>query len=425
MEDSPVRSGLESKPDQSAAAKQTLDGVLVHELTKSDSEINRQPQSPLFSILPKEIRDYIWAYTLTAYEDPKWLYPKHLRCNRPGQGGALRIAKELLCTCKVVYLETYNLPILLNPISVHVGDHKDLPPGQLSGAAIINKLGNYQFANTQWLELSTQQIQLEDSAIRDFSIHIEAGRRFIEGLTTDRNYTIDEETHQRINRMTAWSHHSARLNQAHAPRPRHRLIPTSINNEQFGPRELARKFPARPITRLTVRLGRTDWWTWTSHPNSDDRLGLDPWINRPSYKTMELHAQHRRDGTPEEGPRPNEEWKYHEQWGMQVGCFPDLKLLELVFETFVQKLPQLDSVVECAKTWVFPLPQGVELRWDGKVESSSWTGVAPKEYGYHDKTPWLHGESEGNVDHDKPLEPKFEVRTVRYVRKKTGVAYKS
>ena len=428
METLPVKLSQEPKSDQSVKTKQTLDGVLAHELVRSNTEINHQQQSPLFSILPKEIRYHIWDYALAAYEDPNRLYPKHLRCNRPGQGGALRIAKELLGTCKAIYLETYDLPILLNPISVYAGDPKDLPPGQSSGADIINKLGNYQFANAQWLELSVQQCQLETVAIRSYSIRIEAARRYIEGLTTDRNYRTDGETEQRGNRLAAMSPFSPHLNQPDFSRPRHRTInymDAQTMAEHFGSKELRRKFPARPITKLTVRLGRTDWWTWASPPDCHEHLGLDPWVNGPSYQAMEALAQRRRDGKPEEGQDPLETGKNYDRWGMQVGCFPDLKLLEFVFETFAQKLSQLDLVVECAKTWVFPLPENFELRWDGKVEGSSWMGVAPKEYGYHEETPWLHGMSDGKVDHDKPLEPRFEVRTVRFVKRKRIMADKS
>jgi hypothetical protein len=51
----------------------------------------------------------------------------------------------------------------------------------------------------------------------------------------------------------------------------------------------------------------------------------------------------------------------------------DLKVLELILETFPVKKSQLDTVVECAKIWKFPLQ---DTQWElayHNVESMSWT----------------------------------------------------
>jgi hypothetical protein len=63
-------------------------------------------------------------------------------------------------------------------------------------------------------------------------------------------------------------------------------------------------------------------------------------------------------------------------WGSQIAKFPDLISLELVLETFASKKAQLDNVVECAKTWTFPI-HGAQrmLVWDGKVETKNWSFV--------------------------------------------------
>ena len=42
-------------------------------------------------------------------------------------------------------------------------------------------------------------------------------------------------------------------------------------------------------------------------------------------------------------------------WGKTIGQLPGLKTPELVLETFVEKKLQLDAVVECSKTWSFPI----------------------------------------------------------------------
>jgi hypothetical protein len=52
----------------------------------------------------------------------------------------------------------------------------------------------------------------------------------------------------------------------------------------------------------------------------------------------------------------------------------DLKTFELVLETFSEKRKQLEVVVDCAKTWKFPLNDTQhELSYDGKVEVLTWS----------------------------------------------------
>lgn len=62
-------------------------------------------------------------------------------------------------------------------------------------------------------------------------------------------------------------------------------------------------------------------------------------------------------------------------WGASIGILQDLKELKLVLETFPVKKLQLDTVVECAKTWKFPLQDTQwELTYDN-VKSMNWTKV--------------------------------------------------
>lgn len=72
--------------------------------------------------------------------------------------------------------------------------------------------------------------------------------------------------------------------------------------------------------------------------------------------------------------RSGEHPAYSGSWGEVIGKLLDLKTLELVLETFSVKQQQLDVVVECAKTWVFPLfNTSYELACDGKIESRTWS----------------------------------------------------
>lgn len=64
---------------------------------------------------------------------------------------------------------------------------------------------------------------------------------------------------------------------------------------------------------------------------------------------------------------------YTSTWGVAIGTLQDLKTLELILETFSVKQHQLDTVVECAKTWKFLLQDTqYELAYDGRVESMKW-----------------------------------------------------
>ncbi|GFF43116.1 hypothetical protein IFM58399_06837 [Aspergillus lentulus] len=69
-----------------------------------------QNQSPLFSIIPPEIRREIFAYALAAFEDTNNPYSKDTYFTRPGYDAPHRTHMELLRTCKRVYQEAWFMP---------------------------------------------------------------------------------------------------------------------------------------------------------------------------------------------------------------------------------------------------------------------------------------------------------------------------
>lgn len=121
-----------------------------------------------------------------------------------------------------------------------------------------------------------------------------------------------------------------------------------------------------------------DWWTWTDDPETTDneeKLALDPACGRttrPLVTDMLRLAEQRRNGQhPQyaEGTRESD-WT----WGAAISMLSDLKTFELVLETFSEKRKQLEVVVDCAKTWKFPLNDTQhELSYDGKVEVLTWS----------------------------------------------------
>lgn len=78
------------------------------------SNINLQQKSPLFSVLPAEIRSLIFSYALTDYEDTAQdTFGRDTYWYRPGYQAKRRTATELLRTCKRVFQETWFLPFAL------------------------------------------------------------------------------------------------------------------------------------------------------------------------------------------------------------------------------------------------------------------------------------------------------------------------
>jgi hypothetical protein len=66
---------------------------------------NMQQQSPLFSVLPGEIRNEIFALALVQYEDDAEAYPEDSYWYRPGFAGPRKSSSALLRTCKLAYAE--------------------------------------------------------------------------------------------------------------------------------------------------------------------------------------------------------------------------------------------------------------------------------------------------------------------------------
>ena len=73
-------------------------------------DFNSQSQSPLFSIVPGEIRNLIYQFVLSEYEDPNELYNDNTCYKRPGYFARRRIDTVLLRTCQRIYCEAWFVP---------------------------------------------------------------------------------------------------------------------------------------------------------------------------------------------------------------------------------------------------------------------------------------------------------------------------
>ncbi|KAF2768085.1 hypothetical protein EJ03DRAFT_337216 [Teratosphaeria nubilosa] len=71
-----------------------------------------QEQSPLFGMLPRELRDMIWALALAPFEDAEHKFDPTEHYCRPGHTARLKTDYRLLLTCRRIWLEAHAMPML-------------------------------------------------------------------------------------------------------------------------------------------------------------------------------------------------------------------------------------------------------------------------------------------------------------------------
>lgn len=90
-----------------------------------------QAQSPLFSIIPPEIREEIFSYALADFEDTDRPYQVNTYWARPGYHAPRRSCTKLLRTCKRVYAEAWHLPFALSEHAAYLGHDDRAPRGSM------------------------------------------------------------------------------------------------------------------------------------------------------------------------------------------------------------------------------------------------------------------------------------------------------
>lgn len=90
-----------------------------------------QHQSPLFRMLPGEVRSQIFALALTDYPDPapEKQYAAEACYTRPSYFSPRRTDTQLLRTCRAVYRESWHMPFTLKEQLHWVADPHRAPPG--------------------------------------------------------------------------------------------------------------------------------------------------------------------------------------------------------------------------------------------------------------------------------------------------------
>ncbi|KAI1735320.1 hypothetical protein F4680DRAFT_307367 [Xylaria scruposa] len=382
---------------KAAAARRRIEKLpLAIQILDDPGSVDQQLHCPLFAKLPAELRELIWDYTLTGCEDLGALYPLDKSYARPGQAAPLRIAVELLLTCRAIYLEAFLVPFQVNPMIVFDGHPDVVPPDNPlqctpSNLRLCRKLRPWQFANITSVDMSVQQFQLEGGSIERVSrLSGNKGRH---------------EGHEAKGFTLAGYASFSPFKEAKTPACDIPLRPGAAETRATLIRSI---FMGKKITHLTLRMSRTDWWAWTSSPqagaeNPHEALRLEPMINvtdRRETSAAMLEGYEAR----KQGRQPDfnlDEFEKQGRWGMQFAEYwPDLQTLELVLETYVSKENQLDSVVKCAKLWTFPLNDGKQLEWNGQEEYSvRWRGA--NEYGYDSELgmSWINDQPDAHESH--------------------------
>ncbi|KAI0475911.1 hypothetical protein GGR56DRAFT_640187 [Xylariaceae sp. FL0804] len=363
--------------------------LAIH-LLENPGLVAPQPRSPLFA-MPAELRDKIWSFALALHADPeKKLFPIQERYARPGQAGPLRVSAALLRTCRAVYVEAFLVPLRVNQPVIYAGDPRDLPPGCVLHRTVYGwdgmpaKLKSWQFANLTSAELVVQQFQLEDNALEQASRYMGAKQRH-------QGYRVDG-----LSRQGSPSWFSLQKpTKGHESPPPHDVLTT------------------KKITRLRIRLSRSDLWAWAEPPPSSATRGpgdpsralrLEPMAvhTNPSGDEHYGRAQNAMTAAHEvrrAGRRPDAVLGPAERrrcWGRQIReHWPDLQTLELELESWERKEGQLDAVVECARLWRFPLPDGCCLEFAG-ASTTCWRGAM--NYRHWDTQGWWMKRTSNEAD---------------------------
>ncbi|KAF2812957.1 uncharacterized protein BDZ99DRAFT_568237 [Mytilinidion resinicola] len=289
---------------------------LFDTLLESTKTINPQQQCPLFSRLPRELRDEVFAYALlnTCHDPFHRGFPQSERASKKHD-----IALPLLLTCRAVYSETRYLPISLNAISVGNNASKkgDIAPSfPKRPHQLPERLGNLLHNHAQAIDYTLMQTFLE------VGYHFQSFTNFLTGPEPVKYLTL------RLERMDWWTWETA-------------------------PGDVARD------GGLAL----------------DQSVGAGSVENRPTAGVMRELAQRRRERGRLDGVAiARDEDGAAAGWGVALSRdFPGLKELEMVFESFRAKKAQLEEVVRCAETWEFGMGEEFVLRCVG-VERGSWEG---------------------------------------------------
>ncbi|EPS26111.1 hypothetical protein PDE_01047 [Penicillium oxalicum 114-2] len=349
----------------------------------------KQDASPLFTVLPAEVRNRIYTFSLEYSGVLPWSDTKASGASydgdqststsapyrgnafyfRPGYNQPKRILTSLLQTCQAIYNEASLLP---PAVSEHTFWFYRGPPHVKDASSPLRyfaKMTPKQRAQVQHLHFFTQQFFLEDKIWSTVWNGIEIVRR-------------DKDKAQEAGAADGSGYESKTTTSPTSPSP-----PTSSSSSpQFSTSDLSFSIAVPKARRtetikisprtLTITLRHTDWWFW----ENDQPLGIDPFrvgrtiFSRPPSPPAEM--------SPDSRPS----FPMKRPWGEQFVTMPSLEELTIEFETVMRKRDQLDDIIQRALHWRFPLrhrPWKSEMIYlvpePRSVQAYTWVGATESE----------------------------------------------
>ncbi|KAI9163685.1 hypothetical protein HJFPF1_05307 [Paramyrothecium foliicola] len=135
-----------------------------------------QHDSPLFGMLPAEIRSYIFKYALTDYPDPSpdKRYNAMTCYTRPAYFAPSKTDTQLLRTCRAVYNECWFMPLVLRE-HMHWATHSDRAPPDYQAWAnrldpqVVSAIARHQALLNPASPETTPEARLEVERMRVFA----------------------------------------------------------------------------------------------------------------------------------------------------------------------------------------------------------------------------------------------------------------
>ena len=167
-------------PQTMEATRKPKDGIMATQVLPAHTILSlpaaRQEQSPLFTVLPAELRSEIFALVLTDYPDPSpdTRYAAETCYTRPSYFAPRKSDIRLLRTCRAVYQEAWFMPFILREQS-HWLTHRDRAPPEYnyirqlenlqSTLARISQQHGTQHVETHGLRIFAQMWALEEGRL--------------------------------------------------------------------------------------------------------------------------------------------------------------------------------------------------------------------------------------------------------------------
>jgi hypothetical protein len=274
--------------------------------------IDPQSSSPLFGVIPAELRNEIFKEALTGYIKPSDRWDKETHYTRPGYEGKVTIDVALLSTCRLVYLETCQVVRSVN-------NHDKLTFWFYRGLPGV-PVDNRYFCRPQLVEFECDHLIAPTS---DGASMITTVQLFMQ------QYTLEGYEFQSM--MDS----------------------------------VRRCLPNLHTLRITVRHG--DWWGW----EDNNKLGMNPFSHgQVSYAEVCRELDHLR-----RNPQVCR-YEGGSGWGNNIVDLKGLQKFELELETLISKKRQLDEIVEFSRYWAFPMTrrQKETPRYLVRDDEVSWYG---------------------------------------------------